>query len=937
MNVLTSRGGLKDKDIYESPTFYDVSNAQLKNENFNELLNIKFPINNKVFNYMIIDANLAIKENLQNIFLLEFDLNNYNKDSNSNTSKFMKLLREINNNCIEREIFFVLNGTMHNIQMFSSELKFSVEQRKFIKSIQFKLESYKNELISEKQQHPNSPENLKLRNTFFAKILSNTNIGFEFSKPHFNMRAPEKFQTNFNSIVNSKININKIFIEVSIPRVFLYNTNYTDLTRISNINEEDENQIKDINIDKFNDLSNDKTASSFNNSNNYINNGNINSNNNISNISNSGGMNSTIINDINNTGYNSPIFASKKSDNIYSKSSLRNKQIKIPSLNNDFTNRKDNPFKSPHLGSFYPRFMPQENVLTPDYNYINGNYPLIFGRNLTHSIGMNNFSGFKNSISALNNSTYSSSVHFSPKMGFTTNNYISSSPGGRSYIEPVNQLMFNALSNKQIYPNIPPLELDGGSMLSRGYSQTSIFSDTYNNKSSNSEINSARSYYNKSFGNNNLNYFNNQTNLSVRSFGRGSFYEQYRSNHLLSTSNNNLSLNLNMNRSYISPRNVSNLSFKNLNISEDKQILNGIPTIMQKIIDWEQKKDNDLEEKEELMDVEDNNKNIIKNNLNSLFTKNKDENLELIINKIDSFTGLYEGISNFLLFLRKATPYVANNKNHLEAFREIKIENFFKCFHKHSLLGLRIDYLSSDINQKQSLHNISYLLTLSSMEIIITNMDIMLKILDYLIQIKKCSVQIKSLVQENYNQKDPKNIINKNNNYFEFLPCEKIPCLKIILKNLNKLTIEYYENRPQFFRKHFHEQVKEILNLLQLNDLSLNNISGKSYFSILFSPLNQRNKNNIQTSFITYYQFKYNENSNNLGKYIEIPIIGILPIKLVFIFFLEQINKNNHNNKKYDTNILNNSINNVTKIILNNSNKNSYDVEIYLKEKERYG
>ena len=43
-----------------------------------------------------------------------------------------------------------------------------------------------------------------------------------------------------------------------------------DLTRISNINEEDENQIKDINIDKFNDMSNDKTASSLN-SNNYIN------------------------------------------------------------------------------------------------------------------------------------------------------------------------------------------------------------------------------------------------------------------------------------------------------------------------------------------------------------------------------------------------------------------------------------------------------------------------------------------------------------------------------------------------------------------------------------------------------------------------------------------------------------------------------------------
>ena len=53
---------------------------------------------------MIIDANLAIKENLQNIFLIEFDLLNNNKDNNIN--KFLKLLREINHP--DREIFFVL-------------------------------------------------------------------------------------------------------------------------------------------------------------------------------------------------------------------------------------------------------------------------------------------------------------------------------------------------------------------------------------------------------------------------------------------------------------------------------------------------------------------------------------------------------------------------------------------------------------------------------------------------------------------------------------------------------------------------------------------------------------------------------------------------------------------------------------------------------------
>jgi hypothetical protein len=934
LNVLTSRGGLKDKDIYESPTYNELSNTQLKNENFNELLNIKFPINNKVFNYMIIDANLAIKENLQNIFLLEFDLNNYNKDNNSNNAKFMKLLREINNNCIEREIFFVLNGTMHGVQMFSSELKFSVEQRKFIKSIQFKLESYKNELISEKQQHPNSPENLKIKNRFFAKILSNTNIGFEFSKPHFNMRTPEKFQTNFNSIVNAKININKFFIEVSIPKVFLCNTNYMDLTRISNINEEDENQIKDINIDKFNDMSNDKTASSLN-SNNYINSMNSinNISNNISNNSNNGlNSNSSIINNLNNNGYNSPIFSSLRSDYIYSRSTLRNKQIKIPPLNNDFSTRKDS-YQSPHLGSIYPRFVTKDNVLTPDYNYINGNYPLMFGRNLTHNLGVNNFSisGLKNNMSALNNSTFSSSLHFSPSFGFNTNNCIPSSPGGRSYIGPGNQMMFNALNNNQLYPNIQNFELDGGSMLSRQYSQTSIFSDTYNNKSSKS-INSDRSYNYQSFGFNTNNY-NNKNNLSVRSFGRASYFDEYRSNNIFNIGNNSLSLNLNMNRSYISPRNVSELNFKNLNTSEDKQNMNGIPTILKKIVDWEKKKDEDQEAKEE-SNKENNN---IKNNLNTLFKLKIEEDIKLIRNKTESFTELYDGVCNFLIFLRNATPYITKDKNYIDAFREIKLEHFFKCFHKYSLFGLRVNYLSSDVNQKQTLCNIAYSLSLSSMEISITNMDIILKILDYLIQIKKCSVQIKSLVEENNNQKEQKNMINKNNNYFEFLPCEKNPCLKIILKNLNKITIEYCENKPQFLRKNFYEQIKEILKQIQINDMNLNNISGKSYFSILFSPINQRNKNNIQTSFITYYQFKYSEDNHiGLGKYIELPVIGILPIKLVPKFFLEQINKDQFNNLIYDTIILNNSINNVTSIILNNSNRNSYDVEVYLKEKERF-
>ena len=869
---------------------------------------------------MIIDANLAIKENLQNIFLIEFDLNNSNKDNTqANNKQFMKLLKEINNNCIDREIFFVLNGTMHGVQMFSSELKFSVEQRKFIKSIQYKLDQYKKDLIQQKQQHPNSPENLKIKNTFFAKILSNTNIGFEFSKPHFNMRNPEKFQTNFNSIVNSKINIHKIFLEVSIPKVFLCNANNTDLTRLKSVGEENQNQIKDIKLDKFNDISNDKTASSF------ASNNNINNNNNTNNTINT--------NNTNNNVYNSPVFSTlENNNNNFSKSTLRNKELKIPLLNSDFCSIKDNNlYKSPHLSSVYPRFNQQEtNLLTPDYNYLNGNYPLVFGRSIGFSINNNNIS------CGLNNSTFSSSLHFSPSFRNNNNNFLPVSPGGRSYIGQSNQMMFNGFIN-QIHQNfqIQPFELDqNGSMLSRGYSQNSIFSESYNNKSSNSVLNSSRSYYNPSILGNNNNNFNNLTNLSVCSFGRASYVDEYKRNNFFS--GRNMSFNLNINHSCmsprnVSPRNVSNLSFKNLNTSEDKKFFNGIPTIMKKIMDWEKTK----EEDEDIKCVYKNEELIGNNNLKNDFISNYNLNIELlkkeeekknIINSIEEVNrDCKEGVCNFLLFLKKVTPVV--NIKYLENFRDLTLDNYFNAFQKISLLGLKMNYI--DLNK--SVCNISYSLTLSSMEIVITNKDFIFKILDYLILIKKCSLQIKGLVEENYiNQKEQKtNIVNKNNNYFEFFPCEKINCLKIILKNLNKLTIEYIENKPPHLRKNFYGQIKDILKNLQINELAINNISSKSYFSILYSPINSRNNNCVQSSFITYYQFKNNKEINN-GKYVEIPVIGVLPTKFVPTFFLEKIS-NEHNNISYDKVIINSSIKNVMNLILNNTNRNSIDVEYYLK------
>ena len=916
LNELTAQGGLKHKNIYESPTFSDLSNSQLKNvnENFDELLNIKFPINNKTFNYMIIDANLAIKENLQNIFLIEFDLLNNNKDSNN--SKFLKLLREINHP--DREIFFVLNGTIHGINLFTSELKFSVEQRKFIKSIKFKLDTYKKDLINQKMQHPNSPDKLKIKNTFFAKLLTNTNIGIEFSKPRFDMHNPEKFQTNFNSIVNSKVNINKIFLEVSIPKSFLCSNNY--LTIIDDKIEENEKEIPDIQLDKFNDnISNDKTAtSSFN-----INNTNTNSN----------------IN--NNTGYNSPTTNTfenmMNNNNIYSKSSLRNKQINIPSLNQNFNlnflNIKNHLYNSPHLGYSYPKFLhhqQQQNIMTPD------NLSLLFGggRSLNNNNTMNN----------INNSTFSSSIHFSPNFGVNNfNSYLPVSPGGRSYIGPNNQIMFNNLgnnngnNNKISYANIPPFELDpNNSMLSR-YSENSLFSESYNNNNINSPrsvIDYPSNYYNAGFSNiNNFGMFNNnQSHLSVRSFGRGSFYK----GHNMLNNMNNISFNLNVNNGYMSPRNVSNLNFTNLNISEDKKIFNGVPTIKKKIMDWENSNGKKEENKE--ANKEENNK-----------IENSEEKTNNLNNHVNIFVDYYENSCNYIIFLRNSSTYL--NKKDINSYKDISLDRFFKSFQKVSLSGLKINYLTnktnneqfniSNINNNKHISIINYSLTLSSFEISFSDKEIILNIIDYLISINKCNNQLKAKIEENYikdqliNINNINNLMAINNNYMEFFPLEKNQELKIILKGYSKISIEFNENKPPHLRKNFYHQMKEIINILNISNISINNISGTSYFSIRYTPYNCRSKNNIQTSFVNYYQFKLNEERNIFSnKYIDIPLIGILPLKFNHIFFLEKINKECYNsNNISDIMIVNRLIQNVTNnFIKNNNGGNSIDVEYYLNQ-----
>ena len=57
-----------------------------------------------------------------------------------------------------------------------------MEMRKFIKSMQFRLETFRSENREKNSSKSNTNEKIN-KNIFYTKILSNTNIGIEFYKP----------------------------------------------------------------------------------------------------------------------------------------------------------------------------------------------------------------------------------------------------------------------------------------------------------------------------------------------------------------------------------------------------------------------------------------------------------------------------------------------------------------------------------------------------------------------------------------------------------------------------------------------------------------------------------------------------------------------------------------------------------------------------------
>ena len=239
---------------YKNSTAQQIINLIKKNENLNQNLNkeniqfitgnkfnekedkllnktISFPIenSNNKNNKIIIWENPTILlsnngNNNTSSFVLEIDLNNNLEN---------KYFKEINQNFFSnQEIICHLNGIVHNKKLLTNEIIFSFETKNLIKSIQNRIEEYKNLFYISKKKGLN----FDFKNHFFTPIFSKSNLAFSFytynKKEITNI---DYLQTNFNSILNKKFVIDKLYIGINIPNYLANDNNNEKLNNESNL------------------------------------------------------------------------------------------------------------------------------------------------------------------------------------------------------------------------------------------------------------------------------------------------------------------------------------------------------------------------------------------------------------------------------------------------------------------------------------------------------------------------------------------------------------------------------------------------------------------------------------------------------------------------------------------------------------------------------
>jgi hypothetical protein len=230
-----------------------------------------------------------------------------------------------------------------------------------------------------------------------------------------------------------------------------------------------------------------------------------------------------------------------------------------------------------------------------------------------------------------------------------------------------------------------------------------------------------------------------------------------------------------------------------------------------------------------------------------------------------------EGLCNFLIFASSCTPYVI--KSDTKQIESIKIETFFKSFEKVSAFGIDMSYYETKTSESV---NVSYSPTLSSCEIFITDKESVEKIFKEMMEMRDIDV----ICFYEYESNDRTHFVYSKDNIN-------------IISDCSYVKVEFYENKPPHSRLILTDQLGQILNTLKSLNLELSNVDSSSWFSVLWTPFRSSKTLFANTSFLVYYQLRVQVASydTNYANYSEIPLIGILPIKLDENVWLNKISK----------------------------------------------
>ena len=812
---------------------------EIKNSNDNEtikdILNHKYPLDNSKFNFDIINSNLCIKENLKRIFLLEFDLK---KAENS------EIFRKINDDCVDKEINFALNGKIHGCEIFKNDLTFSVGYREFIKSIQFRLLNFynKNNMNGENNKKGNkwdynrrinintSENSMYYKQThFYAKILNSVNIGIEFYKPYIKDKL---FLTNFNSIVNSNIELNQILIELTIPTIFMNNNLINNNIINDSINNDNTIGNSNIDIDIDSNINIDK---------------NINDNINNNTIK----KKEDIIE--NRQKYAQSAYSSPKKE--YKNINDFNTYANFDNKSEYAKNNNNMAFKNFQNIYYQQNFSPLLPIISNKFQGINyfGNNPIVINNNI-----MNN---------PMNNTNTNNSINSDSNKNININNYVypkSPSPNINSNINftfkqntyspmPVSYLVmrpipFTGNINQSMSVN-SPYNMSNYSNFS-GYSSPFINNNYVNMKS---KIDNSRKYsevidpkstedlmdINRKIYNSNC-----QTPVVTLKMDNGEKISQ---------------INL---QQYMSPKSMNQNTKKNFSNNFNNNYFNLFslnPLTIRRRIEQLNKNDNsdNINTNHKKMNVELSGEKLVNVEQNSI------KNVFILEN---------QNKTNFDLFLKSVTPLY--NSKIEKSFLKLKILNILENFKKTSLQGLKNMYY-----YKEEIIYLSYLLSLSSLSVKITNKTLKNEI------VSELSKTNKSL--ERYNKLKDKEEIQICLNQF------------VLYFSNEYILISFAENKPVHYRNSYFKQLKELKKelpffvKLNIEDIDLM----ESFFSILYSPLSSTKEQVNYTSFLVYYQFTkeinkemFGEKKEKINDYEKLTVCGILPLNLNAELFLQRIN-----------------------------------------------